>query len=70
MLPNGEQNMDNNEKKAYLDKIRSRYRKACKKMKAKILDEFCAVCSYHRKHAINSHLRTYPFLCQMAHIRQ
>jgi len=46
--------MGHSEKKAYLDKIRSRYRKACKKMKAKILDEFCAVCGYHRKHAIRS----------------
>ncbi|CAL7960497.1 hypothetical protein GAMM_160089 [Gammaproteobacteria bacterium] len=46
--------MGHNERKAYLDEIRSRYRKACKKMKAKILDEFCAVCSYHRKHAIRS----------------
>lgn len=44
--------MGHNEKKAYLEEIRLRYRKAAKKLKAKILDEFCAVCSYHRKHAI------------------
>ncbi len=48
MLQNVEQNMGYNEKKASLDKIRSRYRKACKKMKDNILDEFCAVCSYQR----------------------
>jgi len=40
------------EKKAYLDEIRLRYRKAGRNLKAKILDEFCAVCNYHRKHAI------------------
>jgi hypothetical protein len=40
------------EKKAYLNEIRSRYRNADRKLKAKILDEFCNVCKYHRKHAI------------------
>jgi hypothetical protein len=44
--------MGHNEKKAYLNEIRLRYRKARKLLKAKILDEFCAVCDYHRKHAI------------------
>lgn len=44
--------MGHNEKKAYLEEIRLRYRKVRKLLKAKILDEFCAVCDYHRKHAI------------------
>ena len=39
-------------KKAYLYKIRSRYNKADKAAKGAILDEFCAVCGFHRKHAI------------------
>ena len=44
--------MGHDEKKAYLEEIRSRYRKAGRLLKAKILDEFCIVCAYHRKHAI------------------
>lgn len=44
--------MGHDKKKAYLEKIRQRYRDACKKLKRQILDEFCAVCDYHRKHAI------------------
>ena len=44
--------MGHKEKKAYLNEIRKRYRKAQKELKTKILDEFCAVCNYHRKHAI------------------
>lgn len=44
--------MGHNEKKAYLEEIRLRYRKVSKLLKAKILDEFCTVCNYHRKHAI------------------
>lgn len=47
-----EQNMGQNEKKSYLNEIRKRYRKAQKELKTKILDEFCAICNYHRKHAI------------------
>lgn len=39
-------------KRAYLDAIRRRYRKVCKKDKKPILDEFCANCGYHRKYAI------------------
>lgn len=39
-------------KRAYLDEIRWRYQKSTKSQKTKILDEFCAVCSYDRKHAI------------------
>jgi len=44
--------MGKNERQAYLKAIRSRYRRANKKAKASILDEFCAVCGYHRKYAI------------------
>lgn len=39
-------------KKEYLEKIRWRYRHSGKRGKSKILDEFCAVCSYERKYAI------------------
>ncbi len=41
-----------NERQAYLKAIRSRYWRARKKVKVTILDEFCAVCGYHRKYAI------------------
>lgn len=44
--------MGKNERQAYLKAIRSRYRRAGKKAKVTILDEFCAVCGYHRKYAI------------------
>ena len=44
--------MSKNEKKAYLEAIRKRYRRASRELKKKILDEFCAICKYHRKHAI------------------
>jgi len=44
--------MGKNERQAYLKAIRSRYRRARKKTKVGILDEFCAVCDYHRKYAI------------------
>lgn len=39
-------------KKEYLAKIRWRYRRAGKRYKTRILDEFCAVCAYERKWAI------------------
>ena len=39
-------------KREYLAKIKDRYRHANRKGKARILDEFCAVCGHHRKHAI------------------
>lgn len=44
--------MGKNERQAYLQAIRLRYRRASRKSKATILDEFCAVCGYHRKYAI------------------
>jgi hypothetical protein len=44
--------MTNTSKHEYLEKIRNRYAKAGRKYKKKILDEFCSVCGFHRKHAI------------------
>ena len=44
--------MGKSERATYLKAIRSRYRKANKKQKTTILDEFCAVCRYNRKYAI------------------
>ena len=38
--------------RAYRKEISSRYRNSTRKEKSKILDEFCAVNSYNRKHAI------------------
>lgn len=40
-------------KKDYLKSIASRYKKASKFNKSKILEEFCQVCGYHRKYAIS-----------------
>ncbi len=39
-------------KKEYIEAIFLRYKKATYKEKTIILDEFCATCGYHRKHAI------------------
>lgn len=44
--------MSKKSRREYLHKISVRYIKAGKEEKAKILDEFCSVCSYHRKYAI------------------
>ncbi len=44
--------MGKQEKRAYLDAIRARYRRAKKAGKTVILNEFCAVCGYHRKYAL------------------
>jgi hypothetical protein len=41
-----------NSKREYLQAIRARYQRVGRAFKSKILDEFCAVCGYHRKHAI------------------
>ena len=46
--------MGQHEKKAYLQHIKPRYKKASKAGKQRILDEFCAVCGYHRKYAIRA----------------
>jgi hypothetical protein len=39
-------------KKEYRETIFFRYKKVSRKEKSRILDEFCATCGYHRKHAI------------------
>ncbi len=44
--------MGGNSKRDYLFAIRQRYAGASKTDKGLILKEFCAVCGYHRKHAI------------------
>ena len=44
--------MGKNERQAYLQAIRLRYRRARRRTKTTILDEFCAFCGYHRKNAI------------------
>lgn len=44
--------MGKQERRAYLEAIRTRYRRANKAGKTAILDEFCAVCEYHRKYAL------------------
>lgn len=51
--------MSRDEKRAYLMAIHSRYRRASRKVKAQILNEFCAVCGYNRKYAIRT-LRKRP----------
>ena len=53
--------MGKNERRAYLKAIRCRYRRARKRDKVTILDEFCCVCGYNRKYAIrllNRHQKT------------
>ena len=40
------------QKKAYLETIRRRYKKSTRQQKAMILDEFCSVCKYNRKYAV------------------
>ena len=44
--------MGKQERHAYLEAIRARYRRASKAGKSAILNEFCAVCGYHRKYAL------------------
>ena len=44
--------MGKQERHAYLEAIRTRYRRAGKAGKSAILNEFCAVCGYHRKYAL------------------
>lgn len=39
-------------KREYIEAIHLRYKKASRKGKSAILDEFCKNCGYHRKHAI------------------
>jgi transposase InsO family protein len=44
--------MKQSSRKDYLQKIQMRYQQASRSERRRILDEFCANCSYHRKHAI------------------
>jgi len=44
--------MGKQERRAYLDAIRARYRRAARAGKSAILNEFCEVCGYHRKYAL------------------
>ena len=39
-------------KKEYLRRVHGRYQRSGREHKGKILDEFCAVCGYHRKSAL------------------
>ena len=39
-------------KREYVEAVFLRYKQAGKLARGRILDEFCATCSYHRKHAI------------------
>jgi hypothetical protein len=42
-------------KSEYLEQMRRRYRKArTRAEKTKLLDEICATCGYHRKHAVRA----------------
>jgi hypothetical protein len=44
--------MSSRSKREYLEAIYPRYKAASRGQKKLILDEFCAACGYHRKHAI------------------
>ena len=44
--------MGGDSRREYLRAIRQRYSEASKEEKGLILQEFCEVCKYHRKHAI------------------
>ncbi len=44
--------MGTTSRREYLQSIIGRYQRVGRKFKSKILDEFCAVCGYHRKHAL------------------
>jgi hypothetical protein len=52
MLPKGDTNMSGDSKREFRDAIQPRYLQATLEEKGLILNEFCAVCKYHRKHAI------------------
>ena len=44
--------MSSRSKQEYLEAIYPRYKAGTRRQKKLILDEFCAACGYHRKHAI------------------
>ncbi len=39
-------------KREYIQAIVQRYQQASRTEKSRLLDECCAICGYHRKHAI------------------
>ncbi|MBM4156654.1 MAG: transposase family protein [Lentisphaerae bacterium] len=45
-------NVSQTTRREYMERIRDRYARAGRRHKTRILDEFCAVCGYERKHAI------------------
>jgi hypothetical protein len=59
--------MSKKEKQAYLAAICRRYRRATRKAKGMILDEFCEICGYNRKYAIRI-LNHRPTPSQARHI--
>jgi hypothetical protein len=52
--------MSRSSRRDYLRRIYGRYQEAGRLEKQRILDEFCANCSYHRKHAIRVLNRSLP----------
>jgi len=58
--------MSSRSKREYLETIHPRYKRASRKEKALILDEFCTNCGYHRKHAIRL-LRTFKRFTRPKH---
>ena len=52
--------MGTNSRREYLAAVWARYQRVGRQFKAKILDEFCQVCGYHRKHAIRLLRRPRP----------
>jgi len=52
--------MSRRSRRDYLQSIYARYQKADRREKRRILDEFCANCRYHRKHAIRLLNRALP----------
>lgn len=48
----GADSMSSRSKREYLEAIYRRYKAGTRNQKKRILDEYCAACGYHRKHAI------------------
>jgi hypothetical protein len=44
-------------KQEYRETVHLRYKKATRKEKTVIPDEFCATCGCHRKHAVTSQIK-------------
>jgi hypothetical protein len=52
--------MSRSSRRDYLRRIYGRYQEAGRLEKQRILDEFCANCTYHRKYAIRLLNRSLP----------